>query len=67
MDAFRVLRFASDGKWSGAEEFWHRAKPSRVPEGSRPHWMRFGDKWVEELRCAVEVSTIYLAQAHAGS
>lgn len=65
----RLWRFASRGRWSWnpiktvrrltADDFWESAKPSKVV-GEKPAWMRFDDKWVDEVRRGFKACFVFL-------
>ena len=46
--SLRIVRFAGKGNWGkpkylSSDGFWNKAKPSTIPEASRPKWMTFDD------------------------
>jgi POT family proton-dependent oligopeptide transporter len=66
---FRLIRFASHGRWSlnpfrtwrnlTANDFWDSAKPSHIEPEERPRWMRFDDQWVDEVRRGLKACAVF--------
>ena len=67
--AFKLWAYAARGRWSlnpialhknfKADGFWESAKPSNIPDGQRPKWMTFDDKWVEEVRRGFKACSVF--------
>lgn len=67
--SIKLWRYAARGRWSPnpvtlyrnlkADDFWESAKPSNIPDGQRPQWMTFDDKWVEEVRRGFKACTVF--------
>ncbi|KAE8378857.1 POT family-domain-containing protein [Aspergillus bertholletiae] len=65
---FRLWAFALKGRWSWnpirflqncrSDDFWENVKPSKVQ--SKPVWMTFDDKWVDEVRRAIKACAVFL-------
>ncbi|KAI0070740.1 PTR2-domain-containing protein [Panus rudis PR-1116 ss-1] len=69
-NAFRVWRLAQKGRWSwnpirtyrnlSAPDFWESAKPSRFHGESKPKWMTFDDKWVDEVSRGFKACSVFM-------
>ena len=67
--AFKLWAYAARGRWSlnpialyknlKADDFWESAKPSNIPDGQRPTWMTFDDKWVDEVRRGFKACSVF--------
>ena len=68
--AIKLWRYAARNRWSlnpvtlyknlKSEDFWEAAKPSNIPDGQRPKWMTFDDKWVEEVRRGFKACSVFV-------
>jgi POT family len=68
--SIKLWSYAARGRWSlnpitlyknlKADDFWESAKPSNIPDGQRPVWMTFDDKWVEEVRRGFKACAVFL-------
>lgn len=70
--ALHILKYAARGRWSlnpirtwknfRAPDFYESAKPSNVlaRTGSKPSWMHFDDKWVDEVRRGVKACVVFV-------
>ncbi|KAF7760085.1 hypothetical protein Agabi119p4_10761 [Agaricus bisporus var. burnettii] len=64
----RLWFYAAKGKWSlnphktyknlTSPNFWENAKPSNV-KGTKPRWMTFDDKWVDEVRRGFKACAVF--------
>lgn len=64
----RLWFYAAKGKWSlnphktyknlTSPNFWENAKPSSV-KGTKPRWMTFDDKWVDEVRRGFKACAVF--------
>ncbi|KAH9072987.1 putative MFS peptide transporter [Lactarius deliciosus] len=67
--SIKLWKYAARGRWSPnpvtlyknlkADDFWESAKPSNIPDGQRPSWMTFDDKWVEEVRRGFKACSVF--------
>lgn len=67
--SIKLWKYAARGRWSPnpvtlyknlkADDFWESAKPSNIPDGQRPSWMTFDDKWVEEVRRGLKACSVF--------
>ncbi|KAK4050552.1 hypothetical protein OIO90_005019 [Microbotryomycetes sp. JL221] len=63
--AFKVIRYAGQGKWTKPRElmavgFWDRAKPSNVDPAQRPSWMTYSDTFVDEIRRGLKACKVFV-------
>ncbi|KAF8483595.1 oligopeptide transporter [Russula ochroleuca] len=68
--AIKLVRYAARRRWSlnpvtfyknlKSDDFWEAVKPSNIPDGQRPTWMTFDDKWVEEVRRGLKACTVFM-------
>ena len=67
--ALRILRQAMKGRWSlnplqtvknmRAPDFWESAKPSNFKGETRPKWMTFDDRWVDEVSRGFKACSVF--------
>ncbi|KAH9050172.1 oligopeptide transporter [Lactarius hengduanensis] len=67
--SIKLWKYAARGRWSPnpvtlyknlkADDFWESAKPSNIPDGQRPSWMTFDDKWVDEVRRGFKACSVF--------
>lgn len=67
--SLRLWRFAAKDRWSlnpvtcwkqlNADGFWENAKPSKFTKEQRPSWMKFDDKWVDEVRRGLMACSVF--------
>ncbi|CAK5281661.1 unnamed protein product [Mycena citricolor] len=66
----KMFAFAAKGKFSASPiatwknltspDFWESVKPSNVAVESRPAWMTFDDKWVDEVSRGIKACWVFL-------
>lgn len=67
--SLRLWRLAAKGRWSlnprkcyrqlTADDFWENVKPSKFSDETRPKWMTFDDKWVDEVRRGLAACSVF--------
>ncbi|KAJ7676384.1 peptide transporter PTR2A [Mycena rosella] len=65
----RLFRFAARGRWDPnplrtyqnltAPDFWDAAKPSQLSPAVRPAWMKFDDRWVDEVQRGLKACAVF--------
>ncbi|KAH9905870.1 PTR2-domain-containing protein [Xylariomycetidae sp. FL2044] len=68
--ALGLINLSMKGRWSinpvktlramRDPDFFHRVKPSNIPEDQRPSWMTFDDHWVDEVRRGLMACSVFV-------
>jgi proton-dependent oligopeptide transporter, POT family len=68
--ALRIWRYCAQGQWTWnlgqlwrnltADDFFEKAKPSKIPTEKRPTWMRFDDQWVDEVKRGFKACQVFV-------